>query len=409
MQILVYEYVSGGGYAASQIPVSPLAEGYAMLRALVADFKAAGHFIAIVLDSRLAAFYPPLYVDCTTKVSSRFESMAAFETGAKAAEAVYVVAPETDGLLESFVQKAEKAGVASLNSDSAAIKTTVNKPLLKEHIKDLRFATPNSLVFHTHDSIEEIVGDIRKELAFPLIFKPADGVGCSALSVVNDERQVESAIAKLSSYSALLVQEFVRGIPASVSVYSTGGEALPVSLNQQNVSLETPETDSSYYGGTIPLDHSSKEKAFSVAKKIVESIGGLRGYIGVDMVLTEDKPVVIEVNPRLTTSYIGLRMVSGFNPGQALADSVLRRKLPVNCETFGYACFAKVKTPKPNKEQLFKTYGLSGVFAPPFPFPSDSSAIALVTSHGETLQTASSRLDKNKRRLLKTLSNKVNR
>ena len=200
-----------------------------------------------------------------------------------------------------------------------------------------------------------------------------------------------------------MAQELVRGVAASVSVYSTGSDALPVSLNQQNASLMPPESESSYDGGVVPLDSPIKEKAFSAAKKIVESIHGLRGYVGVDMVLTKDEPVVIEVNPRLTTSYVGLRMVSGFNPAQTLVDSVLERKLPVDCESFGYSCFAKVKTPKPKKEVLFKTYGLAGVFSPPFPISSEDSAFALVTSHGETFQAASSRLAKNKRRLLRIL------
>ena len=32
---------------------------------------------------------------------------------------------------------------------------------------------------------------------------------------------------------------------------------------------------------------------------------GLRGYVGVDLVLTDSEAVVIEVNPRLTTAYLG--------------------------------------------------------------------------------------------------------
>ena len=119
-----------------------------------------------------------------------------------------------------------------------------------------------------------------------------------------------------------------------------------------------------------------------------------------------EEPEVKEVNPNLTTSYVGLRMVSGFNPAQSLVDSVLERKIPVDCESFGYACFAKVKTPNPKKEVLFKTYGMAGVFSPPFPVSNEDSAFALVTAHGERLQAASSRLDKNKRRLLRILQGK---
>ena len=73
MQILIYEYASGGGYAGRPVSSSVLCEGYAMLRALAADFKAAGHSVATILDSRLVAFKVPLQADCTAQVASSGE------------------------------------------------------------------------------------------------------------------------------------------------------------------------------------------------------------------------------------------------------------------------------------------------------------------------------------------------
>ena len=411
MQILVYEHVSGGGFAGK--PVSPtfLSEGYAMLRALAADFKAAGHSVATLLDSRLAEFNPPLEADCVARVTSSLELDAAFEASVESAEATLIVAPEIAGVLESFVRKTERLGVASLNCNSSTIYTVANKPMLLEHAKKQGVDVPKSLVVHIHEPISSIAKSVSEKLGFPAIFKPMIGFGCSKISIVNDESQVESAVAKMSASSSIetfLAQEIVRGVATSVCIYSDGDEALPVSLNKQNVTLATPASDSSYDGGLVPLDSppAQKTKAFFVAKKIVESIRGLRGYIGVDIVLKDGIPILIEVNPRLTTSYVGLRMVSGFNPAQALVDSILRHKLPINCGTFGYACFMKVKTPKPSFESLLKTYGLAGVFAPPFPISSDKLAFALLTSHGESLQKASLRLEKNRRRLIRTLRNK---
>lgn len=409
MRILVYEFVSGGGYAEDSLPSSVLSEGFSMLRGLTADFKAAGHSVATVLDSRLAAFNPPLEAECEARVTSRAASEEAFETAAKSAEAAYVIAPESGGLLRTLVEKIEKIGMGSLNCTSSAISTAANKLIFLEHAKHLGLSTPKSLVFRVGDRIDEITESIKNELGFPAIVKPVDGVSCSGLSIVSDRRQVERAVEKLKathSSEVFLAQEDVVGEAASVSLFSTDNEALPVTLNRQNISLNTPRTESSYDGGIVPSDSPSKQEVFSIAKKAAKSIPGLRGYIGVDLVLTKEMPVVIEVNPRLTTSYIGLRMVSGFNPAQALIDSALERKLPVDCETFGYSSFVKVKTRKPKKDLLFKTYGLTGVFAPPFPISRDRSAFAMVTSHGETLQTALSRLEKNRNTLLTTLDAK---
>ncbi len=53
------------------------------------------------------------------------------------------------------------------------------------------------------------------------------------------------------------------------------------------------------------------KNVFSIAERVVEAFPGLKGYIGIDFVLTEHKAFIVDVNPRLTTSYVGLREISG--------------------------------------------------------------------------------------------------
>jgi len=63
LQFLVYEHVSGGGFANDELSPSVLSEGYGMLRSLISDFKTAGHNVTTLLDSRLKAFNPPIEAD----------------------------------------------------------------------------------------------------------------------------------------------------------------------------------------------------------------------------------------------------------------------------------------------------------------------------------------------------------
>ena len=44
-----------------------------------------------------------------------------------------------------------------------------------------------------------------------------------------------------------------------------------------------------------------------MARRTCRGLPGLKGYVGVDVVLTDTDAFVIEVNPRLTTSYLGVR------------------------------------------------------------------------------------------------------
>jgi hypothetical protein len=51
------------------------------------------------------------------------------------------------------------------------------------------------------------------------------------------------------------------------------------------------------------------------------AIGGLRGYIGFDLICTANGPLLVEINPRLTTSYIGYRELATAN----LAEWIVNR------------------------------------------------------------------------------------
>jgi predicted ATP-grasp superfamily ATP-dependent carboligase len=102
----------------------------------------------------------------------------------------------------------------------------------------------------------------------------------------------------------LLLQRYVRGVAASVSLLSDGRRAVAHSANRQWIRVSRRF---SYRGGMTPLDHPLARLGIEAALLACEALPGLRGYIGVDLVLTKLEAVVIEVNPRLTTSYLGVR------------------------------------------------------------------------------------------------------
>ena len=61
-----------------------------------------------------------------------------------------------------------------------------------------------------------------------------------------------------------------------------------------------------------------------LVSSILEAVPGLRGYIGIDLVITELGPIVMEINPRLTEAYVGLRQSLRFNPAAPVVDSCMR-------------------------------------------------------------------------------------
>jgi predicted ATP-grasp superfamily ATP-dependent carboligase len=404
LKLLVYEHVSGGGYADKVLPASVLSEGFSMLRTLTADFKAAGHNVTILLDTHIARLNPPISANCVVPVISCQEVQAKINKLSKQADATYIIAPETDGVLQSLMETLEQIGIVSLNCVSGAIHKVSDKAGFYGYMKKLGLPVPKTLTFTVSDDLKEIAKSVRGGLGFPAVFKPSMGVSCGGVSVVRNEAQMAGAVAKIKADSRdkrFLVQELVKGTAASVTVISAGSHVVPVSLNRQDVVIETPEACSNYIGGLVPFDHPMQAEAFKVAKKLVKSVHGLNGYVGVDFVLTDNEAVVEEVNPRLTTSYVGLRQVVNFNPAQAIIGAVLKRELPTKVERRGCAYFSKVETPTPTAVELQKIYGIDEVVSPPFPISDVTSA--LVASYGSTLQKAMTRFRETKKRLLDTI------
>jgi len=78
-----------------------------------------------------------------------------------------------------------------------------------------------------------------------------------------------------------------------------------------------------YLGGRLPIAPDLAARAVRIATAAVRCVPGLLGYVGVDVVLGDDsRDWAIEINPRLTTSYVGLRALAKFNLAAAMLAAV---------------------------------------------------------------------------------------
>jgi predicted ATP-grasp superfamily ATP-dependent carboligase len=320
VRILVHEFFSGGGLAGRDVPASLGREGSAMLTALVADLAALdGHHIVTTMDPRFPLAAPP-GVDVVEMTSARPDFLDAL---LGSVDAAWLVAPETDRCLERLAARAERTGIALLGSGSAAIRRASNKAALPRLLA--RHGVPHPKTRVIDPSRQDWKAELKvaaRELGYPLVIKPARGAGCEGVSLARDSRELREAVAvalQIGGARRLVLQRYVRGAAASVSLIADGRRAVALTTNAQWIEARrgSRRTDSagmasrrfSYRGGTTPFDHPLAARAGDEAVRACEAIPGLRGYIGVDLVLTQSEAVVIEVNPRLTTAYLGVRSV----------------------------------------------------------------------------------------------------
>jgi predicted ATP-grasp superfamily ATP-dependent carboligase len=322
MKIFVHECITGGGLPSSMIVPTLLAEGRMMLEALLSDLlRLEEHHVSLLNDRRRLKqlpLHPRLRViQCGRSYRRIFTEMV------EQADAAFLVAPETDGLLEGVTAIVEARGRLVLGSSTMGIKAAGDKAVTYQLLKASGIPSPEThQVTHLDDA-----QPLARHLGYPVVVKPVDGVGCQSVFIARHEMELRRAFttaARETGQDTLIVQPYIEGVHASVSLLTDGVRSLPLTLNLQEINGRTRLT---YRGGRVPLDHPLRSLAFRRAAEVVKAIPGLRGYVGIDLVLTDRDVVVIEVNPRLTTSYMGIQMILHQNLAALIIDAV-RGKLP---------------------------------------------------------------------------------
>ena len=120
----------------------------------------------------------------------------------------------------------------------------------------------------------------------------------------------------------MILQEFVGGRAASVAFLCGPAGNVPLVPVFQ---LLSDDGRFKFLGGELPIPSDLAERAVKLAKRAVDCVPGLLGYVGVDLVLGDaadgKRDFAIEINPRLTTSYVGLRALAEFNIAEAMLQA----------------------------------------------------------------------------------------
>jgi predicted ATP-grasp superfamily ATP-dependent carboligase len=111
-----------------------------------------------------------------------------------------------------------------------------------------------------------------------------------------------------------IVQPFVAGRALSMAAIVRGPEDFDLlPAGEQHLS---PDGRLTYQGGTIPVRDCSAAALESLVAEVIRKMPGLQGWIGFDLLVPgnpKTPPLMIEINPRLTTSYIGYRALTEEN------------------------------------------------------------------------------------------------
>jgi tyramine---L-glutamate ligase len=135
------------------------------------------------------------------------------------------------------------------------------------------------------------------------VIKPVRGCGAIGVRLSEGEPGAGEFAERYIEGEHLSVSIVANRIIGDACQYFTGNPPAVLAVNRQQIRIDS-DGSFHYLGGETPVHPARQPEIVVTAKKVIEVLG-CQGYCGVDIVVA-DKIYVIEVNPRITTSLVGI-------------------------------------------------------------------------------------------------------
>ena len=340
-RIFVFEYTVGGGFYAEEITSSLLCEGYAMLRSIAEDFKNLGYKIITQIDQRILHLAKYLSVDQFYPVDSNNKFNDVFSRCIDMVDICFIIAPEFSNILYNLTRIAYDLNKTIISIGLEGIKLGASKIATYNYFKNNEVKTPKTFLIPSLNGKFDLnfIYTQFEKYNFPVIIKPDDGVGAESIYFFPDIDGVANFFANpyldFDFNRKYILQEYIYGDDYSVSIINKPlknnqkNVNTILSINSQKIKYKNCLGKALYEGGYTPVPRFNflKKKLKKLLNKI--DLSNFDGYLGIDFILTKENEIYfIEINPRLTTSYIGIRKIYSQN-----ILSLLEQKYDSKCKS----------------------------------------------------------------------------
>ena len=150
------------------------------------------------------------------------------------------------------------------------------------------------------------------------ISKPTFGAGSLDIKILESKNLIMKPKNRV-------IQKFHPGKKGSFVMLCSENNFQVLCCNEQIVDINKKKI--SQTGLIMGGLESYRKEIEKIGRQIYENFSGLFGYIGVDILLEENQWKIIEINPRFTSSLIGLEESYGINSLQKISKLYLENKL----------------------------------------------------------------------------------
>lgn len=329
MKLFVYEHITSGAYTGETLPENLIHEGLQMWLSAIQDcHQTSACSIMTLHDSRITP--PHIFAQHPHYQCHQIDDPTAYQQQwqrcLSECDAALIIAPETDNCLLKLQRQVEQAGKTNLGSTTEAIQITSDKLACAQHLLNADIATvPTYSVTHWQQQ------PFHSETGY--IIKPIDGAGCTDTYHIKTQQSLTTHLDTLDSQQQkqVVIQPYLKGVNASLSIVASQQTTDVLSINQQHIDIEQNQLSLSActVSSELPSLPTQKE-AQLIAKQVHHAIPGLNGFFGIDLICDEDKFWIIDINPRLTSSYCALNKHFNLNPMQYLINGSESNKLSLS-------------------------------------------------------------------------------
>lgn len=304
MRLFVLEYLTSGLEPETTLSPSLLREGGAMLSSLMSDIARLPEIDCMTLLSSQGKIELPGQITVAYSNDSA-EALSLFDQLLQQAEQVLIIAPESDGVLLDLYGQVEQAGKIWLGCSREAIQVTADKFSFYERLKQAGLPVVETTLVPLQSN------DLFEPDRFPVVMKPRDGAGGESTWLIHDAKEFQSH----NQPKDMMIQPYCSGLPCSVAVLSHDSQNDIFPVGKQLINWHQ---GFHYSGGELPLNltPTDRDQLHDLLKQIQSILPGLYGYWGMDFIWNRDSGVpiqIVEINPRLTTSYLGYHRLTSEN------------------------------------------------------------------------------------------------
>jgi len=307
-----------------------------MLLSLASDLAACKHDVSIALEpsiheawkkqiSKSAALkFLNVHPIASNKNPSIEQIARQWTIAYNNSDCAIVIAPELDGLLPGITQAMREQGCRILAPENPFILCASDKwETYQAWLSRKQITAPTQLASQWLEYSDNL--DSHPFESQGWVLKRRLTAGSTDMQRFASKLELSKHLSCIQNLENWIVQPWLRGKPASLAVVGAS-DATSNSLQVLGPTEQLFDSSTfSYIGGQGPLD-SDPTRLEAFARNLLDAIPGKHaGWVGIDFLIqSDDLWIPLEINARVTSSYLGYRK----RYGQNLANAILGVPLP---------------------------------------------------------------------------------